>query len=64
MVIRATTSCVHRAMLSAIDGLRSQRSKEPSRPMPRSFMPKEAIVVEMVPSLIPTTPYSSASAMR
>jgi hypothetical protein len=32
--------------------------------MPRSFMPKEAIVVEMVPSLIPTTPYSSASAMR
>jgi hypothetical protein len=38
---------------------------EPSRPMPLSFMPpKGAISVEMMPSLMPTMPYSSASAMR
>src|ERR1700758_1955043 len=36
---------------------------EPSRPMPLSFMPpKGAISVEMMPSLMPTMPYSSASA--
>jgi hypothetical protein len=33
--------------------------------MPLSFMPpKGAISVEMMPSLIPTMPYSSASATR
>ena len=33
---------------------------EPSRPMPLSFMPpKGAISVEMMPSLMPTMPYSS-----
>ena len=38
---------------------------EPSRPMPLSFMPpKGAISVEMMPSLMPTMPYSSASATR
>src|SRR5258706_14818119 len=32
---------------------------EPSRPMPLSFMPpKGAISVEMMPSLMPTMPYS------
>jgi hypothetical protein len=36
---------------------------EPSRPMPLSFMPpKGAISVEMRPSLMPTMPYSGASA--
>jgi hypothetical protein len=34
-------------------------------PMPLSFMPpKGAISVEMMPSLMPTMPYSSASATR
>src|SRR5271169_2030096 len=38
---------------------------EPSRPMPLSFMPPNgAISVEMMPSLMPTMPYSSASATR
>src|SRR5438552_8137617 len=38
---------------------------EPSRPMPLSFMPpKGAISVEMMPSLMPTMPYSRASATR
>src|ERR1051325_8398291 len=38
---------------------------EPSRPMPDSFMPpKGATSVEMSPSLMPTMPYSSASATR
>jgi hypothetical protein len=38
---------------------------EPFRPMPLSFMPPNgAISVEMMPSLMPTMPYSSASAMR
>jgi hypothetical protein len=38
---------------------------EPSRPMPLSFMPpKGTISVEMMPSLMPTMPYSSASAIR
>src|SRR5438034_11658144 len=38
---------------------------EPSRPMPLSFIPpKGAISVEMMPSLMPTMPYSSASATR
>jgi hypothetical protein len=38
---------------------------EPSRPMPLSFMPQNgAIAVEMIPSLLPTMPYSSASATR
>jgi hypothetical protein len=36
---------------------------EPSRPMPLSFMPpKGAISVEMMPSLMPTMPYSPRSA--
>jgi hypothetical protein len=36
---------------------------EPSRPIPLSFMPlKGAISVEMMPSLMPTMPYSSPSA--
>jgi hypothetical protein len=38
---------------------------EPSRPMPLSFIPpKGAISVEMRPSLMPTMPYSRASATR
>src|SRR5712672_2504117 len=38
---------------------------EPSRPMPLSFMPPNgAISVEMMPSLMPTMPYSRASATR
>src|SRR5579871_5807565 len=38
---------------------------EPSRPMPLSLTPpKGAISVEMMPSLMPTMPYSSASAAR
>jgi hypothetical protein len=38
---------------------------EPSRPMPLSFIPPNgAISVEMMPSLMPTMPYSSASATR
>jgi hypothetical protein len=38
---------------------------EPSRPIPLSFMPpKGAISVEMMPSLMPTMPYSRASATR
>ena len=37
----------------------------PSRPRPDSFMPpKGAVSVEMMPSLMPTMPYSSASATR
>ena len=38
---------------------------EPSRPMPDSFMPPNgATSVEMKPVLMPTMPYSSASATR
>ena len=37
----------------------------PEGPMPLSFMPpKGAISVEMMPSLMPTMPYSRASATR
>src|SRR5437867_9113723 len=38
---------------------------EPSRPLPDSFTPpKGATSVEMMPVLMPTIPYSSASATR
>ena len=38
---------------------------EPSRPLPDSFTPpKGATSVEMMPSLMPTMPYSNASATR
>jgi hypothetical protein len=38
---------------------------EPSRPIPLSFMaPKGAISVKMMPSLMPTMPYSRPSATR
>ena len=38
---------------------------EPSRPKPDSFTPPNgATSVEMMPSLMPTMPYSSASATR
>lgn len=38
---------------------------EPSRPMPDSLTPpKGATSVEIIPSLMPTMPYSSASATR
>ena len=38
---------------------------EPSRPRPEDFMPpKGATSVEMIPVLMPTMPYSSASPTR
>src|SRR5271165_2227208 len=65
---RCTPAC-YRSMPPMQRYLTSRNSSmpyfEPSRPMPLSFMPpKGAISVEMMPSLMPTMPYSRASATR